>query len=64
VDLAGSNGYQAAKSRHLFMDLIDATADIMITEREVLVKLQKRALVDSPGGRHERRASWESSPTT
>jgi hypothetical protein len=38
-----ANGYEAAKSRHLFMDLIDATADIVITGREVLVKFQKRA---------------------
>jgi hypothetical protein len=38
-----ANGYEAAKSRHLFMDLIDATADIMITGREILVKFQKRA---------------------
>ena len=28
------NGYEAAKSRHLFRDLIDATADITITEGE------------------------------
>jgi hypothetical protein len=38
-----ANGYEAAKSRHLYMDLIDATADIMITGREILVKFQKRA---------------------
>jgi hypothetical protein len=38
-----ANGYEAAKSRHLFMDLIDATADIMINGREILVKFQKRA---------------------
>jgi transposase len=38
-----ANGYEAAKCRHLFMDLIDATADIMITEREVVVNFQKRA---------------------
>jgi hypothetical protein len=38
-----ANGYEAAKCRHLFMDLIDATADIMIAEREVVVKFQKRA---------------------
>jgi hypothetical protein len=38
-----ANGYEAAKSRHLFMDLIDATADITITEGQVVVKFQKRA---------------------
>jgi hypothetical protein len=37
------NGYEAAKSRHLFLDLIDATADITITEAHVVVKFQKRA---------------------
>jgi hypothetical protein len=38
-----ANGYEAAKSRHLFMDLIDATADIMMTGGQVEVKFQKRA---------------------
>src|SRR3954447_10511810 len=38
-----ANGYEVAKCRHIFMDLIDATADILITEREVVVKFQKRA---------------------
>lgn len=38
-----ASGYEAAKCRHLFMDLIDATADITITEREVAVKFQKRS---------------------
>ena len=37
------NGYEAVKSRHLFRDLIDATADITISERQVVVKFQKRA---------------------
>jgi hypothetical protein len=43
--LAGrvGNGYEAAKSRHLFRDLIDATADITIEEARVVVKFQKRA---------------------
>jgi transposase len=38
-----ANRYQKAKSRHLFRDFIDATANIIITENEVLVKFQKRA---------------------
>ena len=38
-----ANGYEAVKSRHLFQDLIDATADITITENQVVVKFQKRA---------------------
>jgi hypothetical protein len=37
------NGYESAKSRHLFRDFIDATASIMITEKEVIVSFQKRA---------------------
>ena len=37
------NGYEAVKSRHLFLDLIDATADITIDESRDVVKFQKRA---------------------
>jgi len=37
------NGYEVAKSRHLFRDFIDATAVIHLTEREVVVRFQKRA---------------------
>lgn len=37
------NGYEAAKSRHLFRDFIDASASIMITDREIVVRFQKRA---------------------
>jgi len=37
------NGYQKAKSRHLFRDFVDATAYIQITENEIVVKFQKRA---------------------
>lgn len=37
------NGYEAAKSRHLFRDFIDATALIEIDERAVNVNFQKRA---------------------
>jgi hypothetical protein len=37
------HGYEAVKSRHLFRDLIDATADIAIEEARVVVKFQKRA---------------------
>jgi len=36
-------GYEVAKSRHLFRDFIDATASLMITEREIVVQFQKRA---------------------
>jgi hypothetical protein len=37
------HGYEAAKSRHLFRDLIDASAEIAITEGEIVVRYQKRA---------------------
>ncbi len=37
------NGYEAAKSRHLFQDFVDATASIAIDERAVSVRFQKRA---------------------
>jgi hypothetical protein len=37
------NGYEVAKSRHLFQDFIDATALIGIDERTVCVQFQKRA---------------------
>jgi hypothetical protein len=38
-----ANGYETAKSRHLFQDLIDATADITMNEGQIVVKFQKRA---------------------
>lgn len=37
------NGYQTARSRHIFRDFIDATAQVTITEREIHVTFQKRA---------------------
>jgi len=37
------NGYQTAKSRHLFRDFVDATALVTLSEREILVRFQKRA---------------------
>lgn len=37
------NGYQSAKSRHIFRDLIDATAMVMIGDRDITVRFQKRA---------------------
>jgi hypothetical protein len=37
------NGYEAAKSRHLFRDFIDATATIDLDERAINVRYQKRA---------------------
>jgi transposase len=37
------NGYETAKSRHLFRDLVDATAVVAIGERDIEVRLPKRA---------------------
>jgi transposase len=37
------HGYETAKSRHLYRDFVDATAHVMVTEREVAVRFQKRA---------------------
>jgi hypothetical protein len=37
------NGYEVAKSRHLFQDFIDATALIAIDEKTIGVQFQKRA---------------------
>jgi hypothetical protein len=37
------NGYEVAKSRHLFRDFIDATASVRLTEQEVVVRFQRRA---------------------
>lgn len=37
------NGYERAKSRHLFRDFIDATATVMIGASDVVVRFQKRA---------------------
>jgi transposase len=56
------NGYENAKSRHLFRDLIDATAVIAIDERTVVVKFQKRAhnpmLVAAGFGNTDLRIPW------
>jgi len=37
------DGYEIAKSRHLFEHFIDAAATVTLTERDVLVRFQKRA---------------------
>jgi hypothetical protein len=43
IALRIGNGHESAKSRHIFRDFIDATANITITESEIVVKFQKRA---------------------
>ena len=37
------NGYATAKSRHIFRDLADASAQVTITEEQIEVRFQKRA---------------------
>jgi hypothetical protein len=37
------NGYETAKSRHLFRDLIQASATITIEEKQIVVRFQRRA---------------------
>ncbi len=37
------NGYETAKSRHIFRDLIEATAMVIIGDRDITVRFQKRA---------------------
>ena len=37
------NGYEIAKSRHLFRDFIDASAGVEISNEEIVVRIQKRA---------------------
>src|SRR5215813_10085295 len=57
-----ANGYETAKSRHIFRDFIDATAEITIGAGDVLVKFQKRAhnpfLLASGLGNLKTRIPW------
>jgi hypothetical protein len=57
-----ANGYETAKSRHIFRDFIDATAQISIGRDEVLVKFQRRAhnpfLLEAGFGNLETRIPW------
>ena len=43
------NRYEVAKSRHLFRDFVDASAEISITEGEIVVRFQKRAQYNPVG---------------
>jgi transposase len=38
-----AEGYETAKSKHIFRDLINATAQVVITESDLSIRLQKRA---------------------
>jgi hypothetical protein len=37
------NGYATAKSRHIFRDFVDAVGHVQITEKDIVVRFQKRA---------------------
>jgi hypothetical protein len=37
------NGYQTAKSRHIFRDFIDATATVTLGAHHIQIRFQKRA---------------------
>ncbi len=54
--------YQTAKSRHLFRDFVDATAQVTITQRDIVVRYQKRAhnplLVAAGFDRSDIRIPW------
>ena len=38
-----ANVYETAKSKHIFRDLVNATANLSITKNEIIVQFQKRA---------------------
>jgi transposase len=43
IALKIANGYEMVKSRHIFRDFIDATANVSIAEKDIAVSFQKRA---------------------
>jgi hypothetical protein len=38
-----ANGYETAKSKHIFRDFINATAHVIITDQDITIHMQKRA---------------------
>jgi hypothetical protein len=56
------NGYQTAKADHIFRDFIQATAQISITDKELVVRFQKRAhnplLLAAGFGKIETQIPW------
>lgn len=56
------NGYEVAKSRHLFRDFIDASAAVEIAPRDIWVHFQKRAhnplLIAAGFGKTDTRIPW------
>ncbi len=55
-------GYERAESRHLFQDFVNATAQVTLTESDILVRYQKRAhnplLIAAGYDTTETRISW------
>jgi hypothetical protein len=55
-------GYETAQSRHIFRDFINATAQIAVTDEDVLVRFQKRAhnplLIAAGFGKTATRIPW------
>lgn len=55
-------GYERAESRHLFQDFVNATAQVTLTESDIVVRYQKRAhnplLVAAGYDTTETRISW------
>ncbi len=37
------NGYKTAKSRHIFRDFIDSTAQVIVTKSDIVIQFQKKA---------------------
>jgi hypothetical protein len=56
------NGYQNARSRHIFRDFVDSTALVTITEQNIQVRFQKRAhnpyLISAGFGQTETAIPW------
>ncbi len=56
------NGYQNAKSQHIFRDFVDAAAHVSIGSRQILVRFQKRAhnplLLAAGFGETDLRVPW------
>lgn len=43
LGVAVGDGYETAKSKHIFRDLVNATAQVTITKGDITVQMQKRA---------------------
>jgi hypothetical protein len=56
------NGYETAKSRHIFRDVVDASATVMISEKDITVRFQKRAhnplLIEAGFGNTNIKVPW------